>query len=125
MSALVSFAKEELAKLRGDEPCEMQDLIDQNVINIISAFAEGGHSGSTADYTIGIVERLMRFDPLTPLTGEDGEWMDVSYESGTPMWQNRRCSHVFKNETKAWDIDAEDPKAAITFPYDPARGSIL
>jgi hypothetical protein len=125
MSALVSFAKEELAMLRGPEPCEMQDLIDANVIKIVSAFADGGHSGSTAAYTIDIVEKLLRFDPLTPLTGAADEWMDVSEMSGTPMWQNRRCSHVFKDEAKAWDIDADDPRAAITFPYDPARGSIL
>ncbi len=125
MSALIAFAKEELALLRGNEPCEAQDWIDENVLKIVGAFADGGHSGSSAAYTIGIVERLMRFDPLTPLSGDDAEWMDVSRETGSPMWQNRRCSHVFKDEVKAWDIDAPDPKAAITFPYDPAKGSWL
>jgi hypothetical protein len=125
MSALVSFAKDELARLRDNEPCDLQDSVDANVIKIVEAFASGGHSGSTAAYTIGIVERLLRFDPLTPLSGADDEWMDVSEMSGTPMWQNVRCSHVFKDESKAWDIDAEDPRAPITFPYDPARGSWL
>lgn len=125
MSAMVAFAKEELTLLRGNEPCEMQDAIDENVIKIVSAFSEGGHSGSTAAYTIGIVEKLLRFDPLTPLTGADDEWTDVSEMSGTPMWQNRRCSHVFKDETHAWDIDAAEPKVPITFPYDPAQGSWL
>ncbi len=123
MSAMVAFAKEELALLRGDEQCEMQDAIDENVVKIVEAFASGGHSGSTAAYTLGLVERLLRFDPITPLTGDDAEWMDVSEMSGQPMWQNRRCSHVFKDETRAWDIDATDPKAAIKFPYDPAQGS--
>ncbi|MFL6728089.1 MAG: hypothetical protein ACJ8FS_16480 [Sphingomicrobium sp.] len=123
MNALVAFAKEELALLRGNEPDEMQDLIDANVIKIVTAFSEGGHSGTTADYTLGIIERLLRFDPLTPITGEDAEWMNVSEASGQPMWQNRRCSHVFKDETKAWDIDAADPSAPIAFPYRPPNGS--
>ena len=119
MSALVAHAEEELAKLRDGEEDELQDWMDKNVLGVVKAFSEGGHSGSTAQYALGVIERLLRFEPLTPLTGADDEWCDVSEASGCPMWQNRRCSHVFKDETRAYDIDADDPKAAITFPYTP------
>jgi hypothetical protein len=52
--------------------------------------------------------KLARHQPLTPLTGEDSEWNDVSQGSGSPLWQNNRCSSVFKttpSNDSAYDVD--------------------
>ena len=74
-SAAINFAKHELSLLRapGDEPDEMQDAIEENIIRILEVFAEAGHSGFSASYATNILNKLLRFEPLTPLTGADDE----------------------------------------------------
>jgi hypothetical protein len=79
---------------------------------------------------ISLFEKVARFEPLTPLTGDDDEWMEV----GDGMFQNIRCSHVFKNKDGAYDIDGRifrEPNGScytngksrvpVTFPYTPSR----
>lgn len=126
--SLVEYAKAELALIRSGEPDEMQDAIEKCVLDLISLFAGQGHSGSSAPYVIGIVEKLMQFEPLTPLTGADDEWCEVT--EGT--FQNKRCPHVFKENGEAYDIDgivfrdpdgscftSRDSRVPVTFPYVP------
>lgn len=134
MSNLNDFARSELARLRDPDgkPCEVQDAIEANVLEIVEVFAKAGHSGTSAPYTIGILEKVLRFEPVTPLTGEDNEWTPV--DSGYEMVaQNKRCPHVFKRaDGTAYDISAvvfRDPDGAhftsrdssrdVTFPYVP------
>ena len=87
---------------------------------------------------------LAEFEPLVPLTGEDWEWSDVSEFGGRddgPLYQNKRCSHVFKDSKGAYDIDgivwydwhtdektgerhkvhftSRDSRVPVTFPYTP------
>ena len=59
MSNLVDFAKEELRRLRapGDGPDELQDLIDAHILKMVDVFSEAGHSGTSAPYAIGILEK--------------------------------------------------------------------
>jgi hypothetical protein len=45
------------------------------------------------------------FEPIVPLTGEDWEWVNVAEQNGGPLWQNKRCSHVFKDNDGAYDIN--------------------
>lgn len=47
---------------------------------------------------LDILKNCLNFKPLTPLTLEDDEWVDVGLYFGenTTMLQNRRCSSVFK-----------------------------
>lgn len=139
---LVDFARAELDALLergrataepGDE--EAQREMNADILRVVEVFAGGqGHSGGTAPYAIGIIEKLLRFEALSPLTGEDTEWTRLEY--GPDMgWQNNRCPHVFKSEDgRAYDIDGRvfrDPDGAcftssesrvyIEFPYTPTR----
>lgn len=87
---------------------EMQEAICNHVLKLIEIFAEEGHSGSSAPYAIDMFKKLAMFEPLVPLTGEDWEWIDVSEYGGRddgPLWQNKRCSRVFKDNNGAYDID--------------------
>jgi hypothetical protein len=107
--------------------------MSNGIIAIVKLFSAQGHSGASAEYAADILNRLLKFEPLCPLTGEDDEWNDISQEhGGRPLWQNKRCSRVFKDDTKAWDIegtvfvDAEgtgyvsyDSRVDINFPYTP------
>lgn len=128
-SNLVSFARGELARLvkPGDE---MQAEMNKSVLVVVRAFSEAGHSGFSAGYALGILNRLLAFKPLGPLTGDDDEWVEV----GAGILQNKRRSTVFRDLTgplvRDYDIEGKvfrDPDGScwsngechvdITFPY--------
>lgn len=127
----------------GNYKDEMQQAICEHVLKLLDVFTDEGHSGSSAPYAINVFKTLAMFEPLIPLTGEDWEWVEVS--DGT--FQNKRCSHVFKQADRfhgqAYDIEARifydwytdketgekrkshytssESFVPITFPYTPTR----
>lgn len=128
---LMRHAREELriaGFFDGGEDAKMDAEMAKCVLAIIKTFSGQGHSGFSAGTCTSIVEKLMRFDPLMPLTGEDSEWARV----GEDLYQNRRCSHVFKDEDGAYDLNDVVWKARagccyttftrrtpVVFPYTP------
>jgi hypothetical protein len=96
MSSLVEYAEEELTRagLLSKES-DYEGMLGEAALAIVKVFASQGHSGYSAEMVTQLVEKLMRYEPLTPLTYEPDEWNDVSQESGTPMWQNKRKFNVF------------------------------
>lgn len=101
---LVEYAKDELARIT-DDGDEIQEQINDDILEIIEVFQRQGHSGTTGAYTIRLVSRLLGFKPLTPITGEDSEWNEITDK----LEQNRRVSSVFrknKDNSTAYDIDA-------------------
>lgn len=104
--SLVEHAKRELSLIKED-----QELID-NLVAVVDEFAEFGHSGGSAPFAISYLERLLRFEPLSPLTSNPNEWLDRSEMSGTPMWQSVRDSRAFsKDGGKTWTLLGEDSPA--------------
>lgn len=120
----------------GEFKDEMQQMMCEHVLKLLDAFADEGHSGFSAPYAINLFKTLASFEPIVPLTGEDFEWNEV----GTGMYQNNRCSRVFKDENGAYDIEGivfydvyEDDegikrksyytnkysRVPVTFPYTP------
>ena len=98
---LLKYAEYELSRIPKDED-GMQDVMNADILAIVKMFSEQGHSGFSANYALSMLERLMRFKPISPLTGEDDEWNEISHGS----WQNKRCSSVFKDvDGNAYDID--------------------
>lgn len=80
------------------------------VLEILDVFGRQGHSGMSASHCLQILEKVMRFEPVTPLTGDDDEWTEVSsFGGGDEMkWQNKRCGRVFKqNDGRAYDIEGK------------------
>jgi hypothetical protein len=75
---------------------EMQEAICTHVLKLLDVFADEGHSGSTAPYTISLFKRLAMFEPIGPLTGEDSEWTEVS----DGVFQNNRMGSVFKQKDR-------------------------
>lgn len=74
------------------------------VMELIEVFSKQGHSGHSAHIVSGLFDKLSRFKPISPLTGNDDEW----YESMDGIFQNKRNSAVFKDgkDGKAYFIDA-------------------
>ena len=107
MSNLVQYAKDEFARipLSNHEDDDMDIAMRKHVIHMVKEFSKEGHSGFSANYAISCLKRLLAYKPLTPLTGEDDEWMEVSDDT----LQNKRYCAVFKNikTGKAYNIDGK------------------
>lgn len=114
-----------------------QRLMCAQVCDLLRMFASHGHSGMSAPYATNLFNKLSRFEPLVPLTGEDGEWGEPYDTAGTQ--QNKRCSHVFREKQIdgswfAYDIEGRvfrtpdghcytnsGSRVEVVFPYTPTR----
>ena len=135
MSNLIRHAEEEFKRagyipLHEEQEDGPNQWIQENIIELLKVFSEQGHSGFSAPYCINMFAKLAKFELLTPLTGEDDEWIEVS----DSLWQSKRCHSVFKDENSAWDIDGKvfrEPngccytsaksRVPVTFPYMPKK----
>lgn len=131
MSNLIKHAELELgaAGLAGDDG--YGGMLYEAIMQHVKLFADQGHSGFSAPMVVQALNKLLMFEPLTPLTGDDTEWN----EAGNGLWQNRRCSRVFKEaDGRAYDIEGRvfedtdgdrftnrDSRVYIEFPYVPSR----
>lgn len=102
----------------------MPDDEIETIRKILSMFFDKWDSGGAVGVMVPALNRLLLGLPLTPLTGEEGEWTDVSAMEGRPpgtLFQNVRCSRVFKRKSetvvRVYDVDRHDE--AIVFPYYP------
>lgn len=75
-----------------EEAVRMQKVINQDILDLVEMFANQGHSGFTAGYTINVLTRLLKQSFVTPLTGEEDEWVEVS----DGVYQNKREGAIFK-----------------------------
>ena len=108
--------------------------VQENVLELLEVFARQGHSGFSAPYAVEMFRKLALHEPLVPLSGADDEWNEI----GDGVFQNNRCSHVFKDKDRfngqAYDIEGRifrepdgscytnrDSCVAVTFPYTPKR----
>jgi hypothetical protein len=134
VSNLIAHAERELGNvgLAGDDGYD--GMLVEAVLQHIKLFADQGHSGLSAAMTVGLLERLLRYEPLSPLTGADDEWVALDYGPDV-AGQNVRCSHVFRRaDGTAYDAEGRvfiDPdgdyltgagsRVEVTFPYTPTR----
>lgn len=148
MSNLLKHAEREFEIAGWNIPEDGQLSIDPmnqammgDVKELIEVFSKQGHSGFSAHYTISLFTKLASFEIISPLTGEDDEWSDMSgYGDGSPMLQNKRDGSVFKEPDKGvvYHSDAivfKDrnkngsevsytsslSRVNITFPYTPTK----
>lgn len=85
-----------LNKCEDDEDREMQQRINNDILEIIEVFANQGHSGFSANYAIPIINKLLKQSFVLPLTGEDGEWAEVT----DGVYQNKREGSIFKDKDR-------------------------
>lgn len=86
--------------------------------HLLDIFFGQWDSGGAVWAMAPVLQRLIAGKPLTPLTGMDDEWLKM----GGGVYQNRRCSTIFKSVdlegvTLCYDIDTPG-RPEITFPYD-------
>lgn len=107
-------------------------MLGASTVQLMKLFALQGHSGYSARLQTDLFEKVSRWEPLTPLTGADDEWVKHDYGHEV-TYQNTRCSHVFKDaDGNAYDITgrvfrepsgacytSSDSRVPVTFPYTP------
>jgi hypothetical protein len=112
-SNIHSHAQKELDILVKTTPDAIIAPFTNEIIALCEAFGKSGQSGGSTPYTAGAisqaVKKLMLFETISPLTGGDDEWNDVSgINNGEPMFQNNRDSRIFKDgkDGQAYFIEA-------------------
>ena len=104
MNNLEEYARKEL-ELAGlfRKDSFYRGMLGDAVMELVRVFSAQEHSGLSAKVVISLFERVARLEPLVPLTGEPDEWNEV----GTGVFQNRRCSHIFKENGVAYDFEGK------------------
>lgn len=70
---------------------DYEGMIGEAVKELLLVFQKQGHSGNSAQVVSTIFNKLIKGEPLTPLTDDRSEWLEVS----DTILQSTRISHVF------------------------------
>ena len=131
-SNIVEHIKTELPEPE-DNDDDMQVAMNNHLMRMGKLFSVEGHSRFSAAYVTSALNRLLMFEPLGPLTGEESEWV---YDIGNGIAaQNKRCSSVFLREDgTAYNVDGrvfiepsgvaftnKNSTVEVTFPYTPSK----
>ena len=101
MTNTQSYAQRELDILIKVVPDAIIRHFIPEILALCEAFDNSGQSGGSAPYTAGAladaIKKLCLQEPISPITGENSEWNDISdMDNGT--LQNNRCSAIFKDK---------------------------
>lgn len=103
MSNLSDHAEIEL-RAAGYSP-QSEDHMDKVIYDmtmvIVDAFSQCGHSGGSAAAHTWMINQLLQFKAITPITDNPEDWIDVSDFMGpgpTGVWQNRREGSLFSED---------------------------
>lgn len=99
MSNLITHMESELALI---SDAIATPRMKAAIVELADATVDQYDSGASAPYGVAIVmdlfKRAASFEPLTPIEDRAEHWNEVYInESGTPVFQHRRDSRVFKD----------------------------
>lgn len=100
--SLIEHARYELDRIKCDEP-EKSALLAA-----VEGFAQGGWSDGSASRGVATLVRLLRFQPLSPLTSDTSEWQLVQDGGDENVWQSRRRATTFSRDGGRTWYDVED-----------------
>lgn len=112
MTKTQSHAKSELDILAKQTPDAVVLEFTPQILALCEAFGKSGQSGGSAPFVskaiVDTLKKLLNFDPICPLTGDESEWSLVSMGDNEPIYQNNRYPRVFKaaKDGRAYFIDA-------------------
>jgi hypothetical protein len=114
---LVEFAEREI-RLAGifDADSDYGGMLRPAILKVIEAFSEQGHSGYSAEISIAIISKLLRFENLTPITDAEDNWVNVSELNGPefpPVWQCTRNPYLFSNDSGKTYYHIDDDKRTL------------
>ncbi len=116
-------AKKELEILLNNKDSVLEEFKDE-IISLCDRFGKSGQSGGSAPYVAKIIsnslEKLLLQETISPITGDESEWIDVAKLDGpykgspSKLYQNNRDGSIFKDgkDGKPYYIDAIVKKTA-------------
>jgi hypothetical protein len=111
MSNLVDHARRELERVESDP------WIIEGMVKVVQAFADMGHSGGSAMVCIPMLNDLLQYKNLSPLTDDPEEWIDQTAMTATPdvsLWQSKRNSEAFSlNRGKTYYLLSENNERGL------------
>ena len=109
MSNLEAHAEAEMRRAGlYDKDADYAGMIPEAVMKLVKVHAAEGHSGASHWLTLQVFNKVINFKPLTPLTDNSAEWMQLGPDlMPDQTWQSLRQSSCFsKDGGKTWyDID--------------------
>lgn len=110
MTNTKTHAQSEFEILSATTPDAVVLEFKDEILALCEKFGMSGQSGGSAPYISSIisssVKKLLMFETISPLTGEDSEWCDVSNGPDDVLYQNKRNCAVFKDKDGVWYLDA-------------------
>lgn len=92
-SNLLAHAEREMRR------AHVEDDVQPSLLQAIAAFRSYGHSGGSSSVCIPLLNDLLNFKALTPLTDDPAEWIDhTGISAGDPTFQNMRDSEAFSKD---------------------------
>jgi len=97
-----SHSLSEFEILRNSYPDSIVLEFEKEIMELTNKFLESGQSGGSAPYyanaITSCISKLLLFQPISPLSGIDSEWSDISEIcGGETTFINTRDSSVFKD----------------------------
>lgn len=103
---LVEFARDEVQRAGlFDSDSDYDGMLGRAVLALVETFAAQGHSGTSARITLDLFDKVARYQPLTPLTFTDDQWV----KHGPDVWQHRRNPAVFTSDQGRTWYDLDEP----------------
>lgn len=109
---LVKHAEREFQYLRESVSDALVLEFEKEILALVRKFGNSGQSGGSAPYVSRAIsdtlQNLLMFKPLGGITGDDWEWdqLDSGITGRPGVAQNRRLSSVFKEDGRAYYLDA-------------------
>jgi hypothetical protein len=102
MIKIKNFAKQELDILAATTPDAIIIPFAKEILELCESFGKSGQSGASAPYVAyaisETVRKLMLFEPISDITGDENEWHGISEtDNGSIIFQNIRCGALFKD----------------------------
>lgn len=119
----LNLAREnEIAKCKKDPDYEPGDeqyglMCYDAAEQLISVFEDQGHSGFSSSVVFSIFERLVKGNPLTPITDEDDQWCERYTVKEDPLkrYQHKRMSRLFKRVDADGNVFYRDTNRVVAY----------
>lgn len=85
----------------------------EQIMESLAVFISHGNSCSSVPFEISLIKELSSFKPISPLTFKDDEWV----KCGDNLYQNKRCSTIFKYDYGIIYSDAFAKRHILTKRY--------
>lgn len=72
----------------------------ENLLAMIAIWIQAGHSGGSAPMAVAMIDQILSYKTLTPLTNNPDEWYQHGGpdDYGTDFWQNKRRGEAFSTD---------------------------